>query len=100
MKIEQSHLPGEMAEPYALGTVDDAHRAAIEQHLLICESCRDSVNGERSFARAIVKAAKLLPMDREHSRWRIRFLVPTFAICGMCALIVGRFPLKRSYVRR
>lgn len=97
MKNEESHLPEEIAARYALRTVDDAYGATIEQHLLFCESCRARVDEERVFARAISEAAKLLPTDRERSRWRIRLLVPTFAMCGICALIVGRFPLQRSY---
>jgi hypothetical protein len=42
-------------ERYALGTLPPSARAKLEEHLLICESCRDSFEGEDEY----LAAAKL-----------------------------------------
>ena len=47
--------------PYALDALDDAERAAFEQHLTECASCRDEVAGLRATAVRLAEAAAVVP---------------------------------------
>ena len=38
-----THIPEDLLDEYALGRVADPALADIEQHLLICEECREAV---------------------------------------------------------
>ena len=53
-----------MVGAYALDALDDAERAAFEQHLADCEECRDEVTGLRATVLRLADAAAVPPPPR------------------------------------
>ena len=52
-----AHIPEEVLEEYALGRVAEPALSEVEQHLLVCEHCREVVT-EVDRMRAILRAAE------------------------------------------
>ena len=55
-----SHLGKETAERYAMGSVSGRAAARIEEHLLACEPCRQSVAAADTYVSAMRAAAAKL----------------------------------------
>src|SRR5262249_22051828 len=53
------HLPEESLEKYAFGRLPASELEAVEQHLLVCEYCRERLETEDNFAEAMHALAKL-----------------------------------------
>ena len=41
--MQMPHLPEEVIERYAMGKLSDREVAPVEEHLLVCQRCRDDV---------------------------------------------------------
>ena len=54
------HLDEEAAEQYSLGQLSARKTAAVEQHLLVCGSCREVVTACDSYVAAMRNAAAKL----------------------------------------
>lgn len=54
------HFDEEAAEKYSLGTMSARAKAQIEEHLLICETCRQAVAVADEYAAAMRQAAESL----------------------------------------
>jgi len=52
------HLPEELLEKYAFGRSPAGEAEAVEEHLLVCECCRDRLAAEDDFAEAMRALAK------------------------------------------
>jgi hypothetical protein len=58
------HLNSEEIELYSRGTVSEVESASFEEHLLLCERCRQLVEESDTYVAAIRAAAKQLePAD-------------------------------------
>ena len=51
------HLDEEAAENYSLGSLSAKKTAEVEEHLLICDSCRQVVAASDAYVAAMHKAA-------------------------------------------
>jgi hypothetical protein len=51
-----AHQTDEQLELYALGRLPEPRQAVIEEHLLICESCRNRLDEAEAFAKAMRQA--------------------------------------------
>ncbi len=49
----QVHLTGDMLEAYAMGKTPEADLAGIEEHMLICERCRERLSATEVFLAAL-----------------------------------------------
>src|ERR1700761_5454881 len=88
MKIHMDgHIEETTLESYSLGTLDDSAAAQVEQHLLICDDCREKIEEADVYVAAMQSAAAKLPPEPKESRWTIRFFMPVFAACAL--LLIG-----------
>jgi anti-sigma factor ChrR (cupin superfamily) len=51
-----SHQTAEQLERYALGRLAEPEQAVIEEHLLICEACRQRLDEVEAYAKAMRRA--------------------------------------------
>jgi hypothetical protein len=51
-----SHQADDQLELYALGRLTEPEQAALEEHLLICEACRQRLEEAEAFAKAMRRA--------------------------------------------
>ena|SRR5947199_11775 len=70
MRALQSHLEPEEAERYLMGDSPEEETADLEEHLLVCEACREQVSDTGDYLSAMRGAASELrgradaPTDR------------------------------------
>ncbi len=59
----QKHIEEERLEAYVMNYLAEAEIPALEEHLLICETCLDQLEAVEGFARAMEGAAKRIRME-------------------------------------
>lgn len=87
------HMDPEDIEGYSMGTIPEEVSARFEEHLLVCETCRDRVTESDELVRAMRKAAgeirqqQALPADA----WPSRRWMPLLAAAAafVVALVFG-----------
>jgi hypothetical protein len=88
------HESDERLELYALGRLSDSDVIRIEEHLLICDSCRDRLDDAANFAVPIRDELRKNPLphrSRESSGvmdWLRGFMKPQFALAGALAMVL------------
>ena len=83
------HLSEERLELYALNRLPDSDVIRIEEHLMVCESCRDRLDDTANFAFAIREELKNNPAAvREHKNWFawLGGFRPQLALAGALAM--------------
>ncbi|HZL55622.1 MAG TPA: hypothetical protein VFC21_00985 [Bryobacteraceae bacterium] len=84
------HESDDRLELYALSRLPDSDVAKIEEHLLICDLCRDRLDETGAFAEAMRTAFKSQPareVSAVHRGW-FGWLRPQFALAGAFAAVV------------
>ena len=78
------HESDERLELYALQRLSDSDVVSIEEHLLVCDSCRDRLDETATFAVAMREAGKTIPVtvSRDWFAW----LRPQLALAGALAV--------------
>jgi hypothetical protein len=61
----ERHLDEETAEEYSLEQLSDRNLKDVEAHLLICESCRQTVAASDAYVRAMRNAASDLRREEQ-----------------------------------
>jgi anti-sigma factor RsiW len=56
--MNTNHLDAEALERYALGQLEEPEHAATEEHLLICEECRNRLIEAERYVRAMREALR------------------------------------------
>jgi hypothetical protein len=84
------HLEDSAVESYAMRSLPDPSAAEVEQHLLICQDCRDRVAETDAYFRAIRMAARRLQAEPEPARFSLK-LFPAFAFCALTLAMAGIF---------
>ena len=65
------HIPEDLLEQYAMGTLPDPESAPVEEHILLCSECQARLQEIDEFLLAIQgAAAALLRQPREAVPWR------------------------------
>src|ERR1700674_4352874 len=87
-------------EGYSMQTLSREASARVEEHLLICETCRGRLLEADKYVAAVKDAARYLPSQepaREPSRRRGRgpHLIPAFAAVASIAIAVFALPFAR-----
>jgi anti-sigma-K factor RskA len=65
------HLDEEAAEQYSLSNLSARKVAEIEEHLLICEPCRQAVAASDAYVAAMRKAAAQLRQDEQKPKRKV-----------------------------
>ena len=93
-KTSDSHPTGEHLELYSLGRLSETETAHVEEHLLICETCRQELAETDEYVR-IMKQALPLATAQEPARaaswWHQLFALPRpvwAAAAGVAALLI------------
>lgn len=81
------HESDERLELYALGRVSDSEVEQIEEHLLICDSCRDRMEYNALFAVAITEDLKQHPVRKGRLLW-FRWSPPQYVFAGALAMVL------------
>ncbi len=68
--IMNRHVTGDQLESYALGRLDEAELGEFEDHLLICEQCREALSAEEAFIRSMRVAARESRQQSAAHGWR------------------------------
>ena len=58
-----AHVDGETLEKYSMGSVTAKTSVRVEEHLLICEQCRQTLTEAEAYVAAMRQAAKTLRRD-------------------------------------
>ena len=92
-----AHISDHHVDLYALRRLPASQAADLEEHLLLCEACRDRLNETERFIAALRRAANELdpstaPMRRpvavahEMGRFRPSAFIPLFFLTGVCLM--------------
>lgn len=85
---ETFHQSNERLELYALNRLSDSDVIQIEEHLLACDSCRDRLEHNATFAVALGDELKSSPaFEASRSGW-FNWIRPQFAFAGALAVAI------------
>lgn len=84
------HQPEEQLELYVLGRLPESEAALVEEHLLACDSCRESAEELQEYAVAMRSALEEPVPVRETSPWLAWLRQPRFVLgTAFAALLVA-----------
>src|SRR5262249_10958193 len=87
MRLEAGrHIDEDEIEQYSLGKVREDRLASVEEHLLICETCRSHVHEADRYAHLMRKAAQ---EQRQHPVLRRRVFGLTLSPVLACVAVMG-----------
>ena len=72
-------------EAYALGQLSDSEEQVLEEHLLICDTCRIAVDQNLIFDSSMRAALAQVTPSRDWLAWLRPVFTPRFAIAGAFA---------------
>ncbi len=83
------HETEERLELYALGRLAEQDIAQVEEHLFLCEACRDTLDSTADFALAMRNELKERPepAKKKALEW-LRWPTPRFAMAGAFAIVL------------
>ena len=84
----QKHIEAEELDNYSMESVGEAESARIEEHLLVCETCRRILADTDAYLGGMSRAANQLREDDNRSRGRMFGLLAA-AACLLIALSVA-----------
>src|SRR5215469_14142298 len=76
------HLADDAIESYIMGSLEEDALDEAEQHLLICETCRERMVQWDCYIRAMKAASRHLS-ETPKRRWNSRVLLPAFIFCAL-----------------
>jgi hypothetical protein len=100
LQTKNRHVGEADLESYSMRALSQDASARVEEHLLICETCRGRLVEADAYVAAMKDATRDLPHQErapEPSRWRWRWpqLMPAFAAVAAIAIAVVALPLPR-----
>ena len=90
MRDIHCHADAEDLESYSLGASSVEETARIEEHLLICEDCRNRLRAGEDFLNSVQLAARQFRRDEKAVKghgWKIPAWIPVLA--AACALVLA-----------
>jgi hypothetical protein len=96
LTLNHGHLREDDLERYSMSALPEESAARVEQHLLICETCRQRLIEAEQYTAAMKGAARGLPQpERVARRWRWSFprLVPAVAALAFLVVAAVTVPL-------
>lgn len=82
------HGTDEQLEAYTLGRLSDSEEEILEQHLLVCDSCRNSLDRQLIYASGMREAILDPGPQRDFFAWVRPVFAPRFAMAGALAALV------------
>jgi hypothetical protein len=100
LATNNQHVGEADLESYSMHALLREECARVEEHLLICETCRGRLVEADDYVAAMKDAARDLPRQQPSPdpwrwRWRWPSLVPAFAVVAVIAVAVVALPLTR-----
>jgi hypothetical protein len=89
------HLDEDQAEEYSAGVLSEAEQALCEEHLLVCETCRETVHETDQFLRAMKSAAREEAGTVRERSWGPWFGLKPGWIFATAVLLLGSVSLLR-----
>jgi hypothetical protein len=84
------HLNDSLIERYSMGTATADEIDRCDEHLLICESCRERVTASDDYVRAMESgAAQIRERERRRTFWRRTPVVGAIAAATVIAAMLG-----------
>ncbi len=90
MRATDQHMAAETAERYLLGDSPDEESATLEEHLLVCERCREQICHTDLYMLSMEEAAGDLrerPVMTRDNGWRLLKLLAVVAVVAVLALL-------------
>jgi hypothetical protein len=98
----REHMQEDELERYSMRILAEDESAELEEHLLVCEPCRERLEATESFVHGIRAAARKLPEPRPgwFSIPRLAWLAPAAAVLACVVLMVrpGTQPIAPTAV--
>ncbi|MDZ7638361.1 MAG: hypothetical protein U5J83_08950 [Bryobacterales bacterium] len=91
----EQHIDEDLLELYAMGRLPETQAAPLEEHLLLCEQCRESLTQLDDFVRALA-SAKPDPAPLPEGRMGIKTAPCESSPAG--GLSGGEFPARKYVV--
>jgi anti-sigma factor RsiW len=91
----QKHMDPEELEKYSMGDLPDAEAARIEEHLLVCEACRQRVAGTDDYVASMSRAARAMRQKQIDPRWRFAAMLAAAACFLVLVGVALRGPVTR-----
>lgn len=88
IRMDGGHPPEEVLELYALGRLEEDRLGPVEEHLLVCEECRQAVEQAEEYAR-VMRAALEADRREESVRPDARFWSRKPVWVGSVAVAAG-----------
>jgi hypothetical protein len=92
--VPQEHINDEQLDLYAAGSIPAEDLPQVEEHLLLCESCRTRLSRADEFA-ALFRQAAALPGARARMRWLTSWRWRTAAGFAAAAVVTVMFVASR-----
>ena len=92
------HIGAEELEDYAMGRIPEEQAGGLEEHLLICDACRQRLQEYDSYNSAMRHAAAQLvdaPSQPDRSPWSFPRLLPA-AVALACAVLIAGVAFRYS----
>ena len=71
MAKRESHLDDSLVEAYSRGKVPESELCALEEHLLICEACRQRVEESDGYVQGMKKASAEIRARKRQMLFRV-----------------------------
>ena len=88
-----NHIEELTLERYTFGQLTTELETEVEEHILVCDSCRIRAEKELAWARSMKEALPMLRPETKTERrhWSFRILVPAFATCALLIVTAVKF---------
>ena len=83
------HGTDDQFEAYALGRLSDSENEELEEHLLVCEPCRKSLDANIAYISAMREQLSAMPARRDWLAWLRPQFAPRLALGGAVAALVA-----------
>src|SRR3954451_13532902 len=92
MRDIHCHADAGDLESYSMGASSVEETARIEEHLLICEDCRNRLREGEDFLNSMQVAARQSRRDEttvERRGWKLPAWLPVLAACALVLIVVA-----------
>jgi len=83
-----THGTDEQLEAYVLGRLSDSEEEILEEHFLVCATCRTAVDQQMVFTSGMREALAEAGPQRDWLAWLRPVFAPRFAMAGALAAVV------------
>jgi hypothetical protein len=91
------HVEEEELERYSTRAMNEAQAAGVEEHLLVCETCRRRLDEAESFLRGVNAAGRKIRDGSSLRAWFAAHPRMALALAASIALIAGPLALQRMW---